>query len=552
MINGQIFRDAIISGANNIENNKQMINDLNVFPVPDGDTGTNMSLTIMAAKKDLKDLEIEGIGEMADKCASALLKGARGNSGVILSLLFRGFARELIGVTNANSADLARAFAGGVKSAYAAVMKPTEGTMLTVARVSSEQATIYAKKKPDEVSLFERIVEVASQTLDKTPEMLPVLKQANVVDAGGKGVLTIYEGMLSVFKDGKIIPLDTPEMQEEKSKTTKADFGSFNIDDIKFAYCTEFIVMKGKKCNADKLRSYLHTLGDSVVCVEDTDIVKVHLHTNNPGKALEEAVKHGLLTRMKIENMKEQQEQMAEEEAPTKAEKPKSGKLEKPAKAIKPIGVVAVCAGSGIAAVFKDLGADYIVEGGQTMNPSTDDIIMAVNSVPADTVIVFPNNKNIIMAARQAAELYKKKKIYVVPTKTVPQGVTALLCFSPEEDIDANIATMTDSIAGVRTGSITFAARDSVFDDKKIKEGEILGLIEGKIATINKDIEKCTIDIAKKITADGASFLTIFYGEDVEEKKATALATKLTNTLKCEVNVLYGGQPVYYYIISAE
>ena len=548
MLDGIKFKNMVISAANNIENQKQSINDLNVFPVPDGDTGTNMSMTISAARAELNSVDSDDIGFVSDKVASALLKGARGNSGVILSLLFRGFAKELKGKKTANTAEIARALDNGVKAAYGAVMKPTEGTILTVARVSAEEALELSKEETSVISHFEQICKTASETLDKTPEMLPVLKQANVVDAGGKGLLEIYLGMLSVLRDGTVI---ASEVKVDTS-AAKADFKSFNNEDIKFIYCTEFLINKKTGVTMGSLRSYLHTMGDSVVAVEDADIIKVHIHTNNPGKVLEEAVKLGELSNIKIENMKIQHSGVSAEPEAEKAEQPKeSEKEEIIAEPVKDFGFVAVSAGEGLSLVFKDLGADKIVEGGQTMNPSTEDLLFAINSVPAKNVFILPNNKNIIMAATQAAEV-SPKNVIVIPTKTIPQGITAMLEFNPEASLSENEELLITAAGKVKTGQITFAARDSVFDDKEIKEGEILGLVENKVTFIEKNLEDCVVKVAKELCKDGASFVTVFYGSDVDVNDAEKLNDKLSSDLDCEINMINGGQPVYYYIISAE
>ncbi|MBE6903601.1 MAG: DAK2 domain-containing protein [Ruminococcaceae bacterium] len=543
MIDGIIFKQMVISAANNIDNKKQSINDLNVFPVPDGDTGTNMSMTICAARAELEKINSDEIGVVSDKVATALLKGARGNSGVILSLLFRGFSKELKGVKSVDSIGFANALNSGVKAAYGAVMKPTEGTILTVARVAAQKALENANKITDTTKLFELVYNTASETLDKTPEMLPVLKQAKVVDAGGKGLLEIYFGMLSFLRDGVVI-----EAQEASEQTVqKADFQSFNTEDIKFAYCTEFLIEKSESANAESFKKFLYTIGDSVVAVDDTDIIKVHVHTNNPGKVLEEALKNGSLIKIKIENMKEQHSEQASGQAETQADTTE----DEVAQAEKTFGFVSVCAGEGLSVVFSDLGVDKIVEGGQTMNPSTDDLIKAINSVPAEIVFVLPNNKNIIMAASQAAEI-AQKEVVVIPSKTIPQGITSMLEFNPDASKEENSQAMMAACEKVKTGQITFAARDSEFDGHQIKEGEILGLIENKVTFVEKDIDICIDKVAAELTKDGAGYVTLFYGSDVNEEQAEAVNERLINSLNCDINTINGGQPIYYYIISAE
>lgn len=539
-LNGIMFRDMIFSAANNIENNKQIINDLNVFPVPDGDTGTNMSLTMSSAKNELSDTDETEVGIVADRVASALLKGARGNSGVILSLLFRGFAKELTGIKEANGEDIAIALISGVKSAYGAVMKPTEGTMLTVARLSSDAALELSKTNKDILQVFEEIIKVSEETLAKTPDMLPVLKQANVVDAGGKGLIVIYDGMLSVLKDNIIIGVQ--EIIKEET-ADKADFNTFKTEDIAFAYCTEFIIKKKTGADSRNFQPFLYIMGDSIVAAEDGEIMKVHVHTNNPGRVLEEALALGYLTDIKIDNMKEQHTAISERDlTPMKMEV---------AESVKEYGFVAVSAGEGLAAVFKDLGVDNIIEGGQTMNPSTEDILRAINQTPSKIVFVLPNNKNIIMAAEQAATL-TEKKVIVIPSNTIPQGISAMIEFMPEGTESDNEAVMKNAVSKVKTGQITFAVRDSVFDGKKIKKGEILGLIEDKVTFIEKNLENCALKITKELIKDGETFVTVFYGSDVSEKEALHIKEKLTAIVKGDVNVLRGGQPVYYYIISAE
>jgi len=540
MINGILFRDMIISASNNIENHKQIVNDLNVFPVPDGDTGTNMSLTMKSAKKEMEASNEESIGKTAVACAGALLKGARGNSGVILSLLFRGISKELAQYENAGVTEFAQGLEAGVKSAYAAVMKPTEGTMLTVARVAAESAADYAKKrKADDLGLFETIASSASDCLDKTPDMLPILKQANVVDAGGKGVLLIFEAMLFTLKTGEII--SSNEISEQPTKE-KADFSKLSAEDIKFQYCTEFIIMKEKKAVFNKLQALLHSIGDSVVAVDDDEIIKVHVHTNDPGKAISEGIMHGSLINIKIDNMKEQQVDLAEN-TPIEEQK---------AEPVNETGFVAVCSGNGIADVFRELGVGKIVEGGQTMNPSTDDIVSAIYSVPAKNVIVFPNNKNIVMAAQQAAEIISDRNVLVIPSKTIPQGISSMLTYMPDESAETNYGEMETALKNVKTGQVTFAARDSVFDGKKIKEGQFLGLVENKIELVKADLNKCTMEVIKRLVDDTSEFITVFCGCDTTDEQAEALKECIAKETNCEINVVQGGQPVYYYIISVE
>ena len=545
MIKGMQLRDAIISGANNIINNKQMVDELNVFPVPDGDTGTNMSMTIGAAARELAMLPNDcTVSQTADTAASAMLRGARGNSGVILSLLFRGFAKGLKGKTEATAADIAHSLTVGVENAYKAVMKPTEGTILTVARLSAADTVEFVKQNEDIAAVWENVCLSSEKALATTPELLPVLKKAGVVDAGGKGLLTIYEGMLSAIRDGVIIqsgesaPKAQP-MQQKKGAAAMTDA------DIKFAYCTEFIVNKTNNKDPLGLRAYLEAIGDSVVAVDDADIIKVHVHTNDPGKALQEGLKYGFLTNMKIENMREQHaEVIAESSAEEETEiAPQDNDY----------GFVTVCAGDGLEALFTDLGANKIVSGGQTMNPSTDDILKAVMATPAKTVFVLPNNKNIIMAAEQAVPL-ADRKIIVIPTKTIPQGMSAMLAFDPTADIGSNQIAMNAAAEHVGTGQITFAARDSDYDGYKIKKGEILALDGGKLSFVEKDAVRAAVKLTHRLLKKDTSFVTVIYGSDVDEQTAQSVEAGIRQKLppNVEISTIYGGQPVYYYIISVE
>ena len=552
MINGNQLRDAYISAANHIMARRQEVDALNVFPVPDGDTGTNMSMTINAAVPELKLMENPTVAAVAKTAASALLRGARGNSGVILSLLFRGFSKGLAGKKEADGADFAQALTMGVEAAYKAVMKPTEGTILTVSRMAAERARVVAKTNTDAIAVWEEIVREAEAALEQTPEMLPVLKKAGVVDAGGKGLLIVFEGMLSVLRDGIMIEDTQPKGGEGQETDDFQDAIAQYDADITFAYCTEFIVQK-KEPNADslKLRAYLESIGDSVVVVDDEDIIKCHVHTNNPGLALEEAVKYGMLCKMKIENM---EEQFAARKSQAAKENPKEEPLAYvPVDPEIPYGIVAVAAGEGLQGLFRDLGANQIVSGGQTMNPATADILAAVQSVPAKTVFVLPNNKNIIMAAEQAQKL-ADRTVVVLPTRTIPQGITAMLNFDPEADAGANAVAMQQAADKVATGLVTFAARDSDFDGRKIKKGEILALENGKLVATGTDITKTTYRLARSMCKKDTSFITVISGCDVSEEDAARTAQLVQ--AKCpsgiEVTQLAGGQPVYYYIISVE
>lgn len=564
MIQGKVLRDAIISGANHIANNRQKVDALNVFPVPDGDTGTNMSMTISAAKRELERLDDNTtVEEVSKTAASALLRGARGNSGVILSLLFRGFSKGLAGKKAAAADDIANALTLGVEAAYKAVMKPTEGTILTVSRAAAETAREAATSfGEDVVGFWDTITEAASQMLDKTPDMLPVLKKAGVVDAGGKGFLVVLEGMQSVIKSGVIIPLDGDTGRTVASSAVE-DSAFFKDEhgfegEITFTYCTEFIVLrKDANQNSLALRAFLETIGDCVVVVEDDDIIKVHVHTDHPGKALEEALTFGMLTNLKIENMREQFAigvSNAQKTAQAEAKKSDSIFAYQPVDPQRDFGFVAVAAGDGVRQLFMDLGADNVVSGGQTMNPSTDDILSAIHATPAKTVFVLPNNKNIIMAAEQSIKL-ADRHVMVLQTKTVPQGLSAMLAFDPGIDDESNYIEMSKTAERVGTGQITFAARDSDFDGHKIKEGEILALENGKLAFVEKDLVKAAGKLAKSLIKkqNDCAFVTVIYGADATEEQAKQIENMIhAKYSDIEVTLVNGGQPVYYFIISAE
>lgn len=544
MLSGKILRDAIISGANNIINNKESVDELNVFPVPDGDTGTNMSMTIRNAVAELNMLSDSATVEtVAQTAASAMLRGARGNSGVILSLLFRGLSKGLAGKHEATVEDYCNALKLGAEAAYKSVMKPTEGTILTVARVAAEKANDAQCKNFAE--LFDVLTTAAKETLDQTPEMLPVLKKAGVVDAGGMGYYTILKGMASVICGGVMIGAKE-ETATEKAVVTNAA-GTFETD-IEFTYCTEFIVVKSDvNKDATKLRAFLESIGDCVVVVDDDSIIKVHVHTEHPGKALEEGILYGSLINLKIENMKEQHKGAA-----AKAEMQKKQKLA-PAEPVKDFGFVSVTSGAGLEDLFKDLGVDVIVRGGQTMNPSTEDILEAINATPARNIFVLPNNKNIIMAAEQAVKL-TDRNVIVLQTRTIPQGITAMLAFDESSYFSTNGVNMTKALDNVGSGSITFAVRDSDFEGKQIKKGEILAMENGKLAFVEKDVTKALIKITKKLIRSGSSYITIIYGSDVTDETAQAafeaLRAKISDDI--EIVLVNGGQPVYYYLISVE
>ena len=551
----------ILSAAASIEIHKQQINELNVFPVPDGDTGTNMSMTLNAAAADLRKAGSVTLTKAADITASAMLRGARGNSGVISSLLFRGFSKALQGKKTADAKDLVQALEKGVEGAYKAVMKPTEGTMLTVARVASEEAA--ASGIADAVELWQLVCTAAQRALDNTPEQLPVLKKAGVVDAGGQGLVYIFEGMLSVFKDNHIIAADEAPEKSAKLSTSGAGKGVYTddlmkVEDIKNGYCTQFLVNKNDGASSNKLRAFLESNGDSVVVIEDDEVINCHVHTADPGKIVSHALQYGYLTNFKIENMHEQflarQKQAKGLEKQAEAEEKKDSEFTYAA--VDPereYGFVAVAAGEGLKAVFSDLGVDAVVSGGQTMNPSTEDILAAIQSVPAKTVLVLPNNKNIIMASEQAQKL-ADRKVIVLPTRTVPQGMTAMLNFDPDLKPEENAVAMMQAADRVSTGLITYAARDSEFDGKPIKKGEIMALENGKIVATGTDLVKMTYRLARSMKKKDTQFITVISGCDVSDEDAEK-TTELVRA-KCggsvEVSHISGGQPVYYYMISVE
>ena len=538
-INGADFRRLIISAAASVEINKQGLNELNVFPVPDGDTGTNMSMTIQAAAADLRKLEAPTLEKAAAAAASAMLRGARGNSGVILSLLVRGISKKLKGCTECDGALWAAALQEGVDAAYKAVTKPAEGTILTVARLAAAKATEAAKNSKDFEAVHMAAIEEAKVALANTVNQNPVLKKAGVVDAGGKGWLVILEAMLCAARGEDIVAPESGDTQVKE----QADFADFNTEDITFTYCTEFIISRENDNDPEKLRDFLSSLGDSLVLVDDEEIIKVHVHTNDPGKALHEAIDYGSFVTVKIENMRLQHTEKVMSEADVA---PKIAQPEKP------IGVVSVCVGDGIADVFRDLGVDGLVSGGQTMNPSTQDILEVVNTVPAETVYVLPNNKNIIMAAEQVDAL-TPKNVIVLPSKTIPQGVTAMLSFNPEGTNEENVEAMTEAMAGVDTMQITYAARNSDFDGFEIQEGDYLALYGSALFGTDKNIETLLKGLAEKVHSTGKEYITIYYGADVTEADAQSAAAVFSEICPdADVNLLAGGQPVYYYLISAE
>ncbi len=555
MIQGTLLKNAMISAANSLANVKQAVDALNVFPVPDGDTGTNMSMTIGAAARELARLQNPTVSETADTASSALLRGARGNSGVILSLLFRGFSKGLKGKDEADGTDLANALGFGVEAAYKAVMKPTEGTILTVSREAAEAGKAAAAENNDPLYVWNVICEEAAASLERTPELLPQLKKAGVVDAGGKGFLVIIEAMKAVFEGGEIVQGDAPVTAAPSKKQSAAAMDA----DIEFAYCTEFIVQRDKNKETDplKLRAFLESIGDCVVVVDDEEIIKVHVHTNDPGRALHEAIEYGQFETVKVENMRIQHAnagwvEEADEEA---AADPVLSRAEPE----NPFGFVAVAAGKGLEALFTDLGCDHVVSGGQTMNPSTDDILQAIEATPAKVVYVLPNNKNIILAAEQTVPL-ADREVRVLPTRTIPQGVSAMLSFDADASVEDNLLAMTKAADNVSTGQITYAARDSEFDGHQITEGQILALDNNKLSFVDTDVKHAAVKLcrnlvnARRLSGRDTSFITVMYGEDITEEAAEEAAEAITAKLgnAVDVTVIPGGQPVYYYIFSVE
>ncbi len=548
-IGGSLLSAMILGAAAAVDNNKQAINELNVFPVPDGDTGTNMSLTLLAASDELKNKAPSTAGEAADVAARAMVRGARGNSGVILSLLFRGFGKGLAGKGEIDGSDFAEAMIEGVRSAYKAVMKPAEGTILTVSRVSADAAKTFAASNTDPEAVLDAMLAAAREALAETIHQNPVLEKAGVVDAGGEGFCTILDAMLRTLR-GEVIVREGGAADAAQARAA-ADFSEFSSDDITFGYCTEFIVMLPKEqigVDHGRFRAYLDSIGDSLVFVEDEDIIKIHVHTNDPGLAIQGGLRIGQLTKLKIENMREQHTEkvIITGMAPVK---PGERTIAAPEKRY---GFVSVCAGEGLKAVFEDIGVDVVVEGGQTMNPSTEDILRAVDAVPAEIVFVLPNNKNIIMAAEQCITM-SEKNVIVLPTKTVPQGVTAMLNFDPDTEPGKNRDAMLSAAKKVRTGQVTYAARDSFFDEKKIKQGDYLAILDGQLVSNNKAMANSLRRLAKDMHKKPAEFVTLFSGADTNDEAAEEARKIFAAEFKeAEISVVPGGQPVYYFLVSAE
>ncbi len=548
-INAKMLAKMFLAGAKNLEVKKEWINELNVFPVPDGDTGTNMTLTIMSAAKEVVNLQDEDMMTICKAISSGSLRGARGNSGVILSQLFRGFTKTIREYEEIDIPTLATATEKAVESAYKAVMKPKEGTILTVAKGMADKARELAEEGCDDMELyFRQIIEYGDEVLAKTPDMLPVLKQAGVVDSGGQGLMQVMKGAFDAFL-GREIDFTLEATKESSAKEGPAS----SVDqEIKYGYCTEFIILLNKTFNIKNeidFKEYLESIGDSIVVVADGDVVKVHVHTNDPGLAIQRALKYGALSNMKIDNMRlEHQEKINKEQQMKEQEQKKEPEMPH-----KEVGFIAVSVGEGMSEIFRGLGADYIIEGGQTMNPSTEDMLNAIDRVNADTIFILPNNKNIILAANQAKTMVEDKKIIVIPTKTVPQGITAIINYVPDMDPEDNAATMECEIKNVLTGQVTYAVRDTMIDDKEIKQGDYMGIGDSGILSVGRDMEEVTFNMIKAMMHDDLELISIYYGSDVSEEAAEAIKAKVEETYPdCDVELQMGGQPIYYYVISME
>ncbi|MCB7303438.1 DAK2 domain-containing protein [Bariatricus massiliensis] len=551
-INVEMLAKMFLAGAQNIEAKKEFINELNVFPVPDGDTGTNMSLTIMAAAKEVTALENMDVTTLAKAISSGSLRGARGNSGVILSQLLRGFTKSIREESQIDVPALARAVLRAKDTAYKAVMKPKEGTILTVARGISDKAQELVEETDDLEVFIPKIIEEAEAVLARTPDMLPVLKEAGVVDSGGQGLLEVIKGAYDAFL-GKEIDYSAI------APSSAVNVTKINADssaEIKFGYCTEFIILTEKEFTEDNemdFKAYLESIGDSIVCVADEDVVKVHVHTNDPGLAIQKALTFGQLSRMKIDNMREEHQEKLIKDAQKLAQAEKENKKKKEKEARKPVGFIAVSIGEGLNEIFRELGVDYIIEGGQTMNPSTDDMLNAIDEVNADTIFILPNNKNIVLAANQARDLMKEKDIIVIPTKTVPQGITAVINFNPEADVDTNEETMLEEIKNVKTGQVTYAVRDTHIDDKEIHEGDIMGIGDAGILSVGTSIEDTAKDMLAQLVEEESELISLYYGEDVSEEEAEKFVAEIEeNYPDMDVDAHKGGQPIYYYILAVE
>ena len=552
-IDAKILAKMFLAGAKNLESQKEWINDLNVFPVPDGDTGTNMTLTIMSAAKDVAAMENPDMISLCKAISSGSLRGARGNSGVILSQLFRGFTKSIREKDVLDIPVFADAFEKAVETAYKAVMKPKEGTILTVAKGASIRARELAEEGCTDLGyFFDEVIKYADEVLERTPEMLPVLKQAGVVDSGGQGLMQVLKGAYDAFL-GKEIDLTIKEVKSSQGIKVKAE-AQTDID-IKYGYCTEFIIMLSRNFNIKTemdFKEYLESIGDSIVVVADDDVVKVHVHTNDPGLAIQKALKYGALSNLKIDNMRLEHQEKLFREGQLKEESKDAQKAEEPMPH-KEVGFIAVSVGEGINDIFKGLGVDYIIEGGQTMNPSTEDMLNAIERVNADSVFILPNKKNIILAANQAQMMVKDKNIIVIPTKTVPQGITAIINYVPDMSVQENEENMKSEIGNVKTGQVTYAVRDTVIDDKEIKQGDYMGLGDAGILSVGSNVSDVTFDMVKEMMSDDLELISVYYGEEITEDVAKELKTRIEKEYpSCDIELQYGGQPIYYYIISAE
>ena len=555
-INVDVLAKMFLAGAQNIEAKKDYINELNVFPVPDGDTGTNMSMTIMSAAKEVTALNKPAMKDLAKAISSGSLRGARGNSGVILSQLLRGFTKAIKEEKEIDVLALAAACQRARDTAYKAVMKPKEGTILTVAKGASQKAAELAETTEDLDTFILEVINYAQEVLEKTPEMLPVLKEAGVVDSGGQGLLEVIKGAYDAFL-GKEIDYS---VIEPSTGVTVNKVNAEDTADIKFGYCTEFIILTEKEFTEDderEFKKFLSSIGDSIVCVADDDVVKIHVHTNDPGLAIQKALTYGQLSKMKIDNMREEHQEKlirdAEKLAEQQANEEAAHEEKKPAEPRKAMGFIAVSIGAGMNEIFKELGADYIIEGGQTMNPSTEDMLNAIDRVNADTVFILPNNKNIVLAANQAKSLVEEKEIIVIPTKTVPQGITAIINFMPDADAKTNEEAMLEEIKNVKTGQVTYAVRDTHIDDKEIHEGDIMGIGDSGILAVGKDLEETTKELIANLVDEDSELISIYYGEEVSEEDAEKFTEEITELYPdVDVDIQFGGQPIYYYVLAVE
>lgn len=555
LIDAALLQKMFLAGAKGIELKKDYINELNVFPVPDGDTGTNMTLTIMSAAKEVNNIDNPTIENIAKAISSGSLRGARGNSGVILSQLFRGFTREIMDKDAVDVPTMASAFERAVETAYKAVMKPKEGTILTVAKAGAHRAEELADQTEDLVEFCEEVLQAMQGMLEKTPDMLPVLKEAGVVDSGGEGLVTILRGAFDVLS-GKVSDFTFETSMPAKATSGKVDSSNISTADIKFGYCTEFIIMLEKEYNMDieqQFKSYLESIGDSLVVVSDDDIVKVHVHTNDPGLAIQRALTYGSLTSMKIDNMREEHHEKVIKDAEKQKEALEAQETKKADAPRKEVGFISVSAGDGLSEIFKGLGVDYLIEGGQTMNPSTEDMLNAIDQVNADTIYILPNNKNIILAAQQAQELTEDKQIIVIPSKTIPQGITAIINFVFDKTPEENAKFIEESMQNVKSGQVTYAVRDTSIDGKTIKQGNIMGIDDSKIAAVGESIHDTTKELILSMMDEDSELVSLYFGEDVKEEDANKIADEIMEEHSdVEVEVLYGGQPIYYYMISVE